>query len=412
MSIFLYTAAHQNGALVTGERESENEKTLAQALKSEGLFLLEARDKAKKGSLASLDVGAIFGDLISHIRPISLVDKMFFARNLAVMVEAGLSLTRALDALAQESTNQKFQKVISDINNAVIKGKAFAEALKPYEKIFGTLFIGMIEVGEATGKLGLVLKLLASQMKKDYNIRRRVKGAMFYPAVVITALLIVGTLMMVYVVPTLSQTLKELGATLPPTTQVIIFISDMIVNYSLWFGAGLVTLGILIWRILHTAQGKAIFDRMILKTPLFGPLFRKFNTARFCRTLAYLIASGVPIVRSLEITSGVLGNSLFKNAVTDASKEIQKGKQLNQILTAHHALFPPLVIQMIQVGEETGKISDMLLRLAMFFEEEVTNTTKNMSSIIEPVLMIVVGTAVGFFAVSMLQPIYGSLGNI
>lgn len=410
MPTFTYSATDKVGATVKGEREAENEKALTQVLKQEGLFLLEAKEK--KTGLARFNASINVGELLSRLRPVNIVEKMFFARNLAVMIGAGLPLTRGLNALAEESTNPKFRKIISDINSGVVKGKSFAESLRTHEKVFGVLFINMVEVGETTGKLTLVLKLLANQMKKDYNLRKRVKGAMFYPAIIISALIIIGVLMMLYVVPTLTATIKELGVELPFTTKIVIAISDALVSYLVWFLVSLLLVAFLFWRALKTVRGKTIFDRLILKAPVFGALIKKFNVARFCRTLAYLITSGVPVVKSLEITSSVLGNTLYSAAIKEAAGEIQKGKQLNQILSAHRVIFQPLVTQMIQVGEETGKISDMLLRLALFFEEDVTATTKNLSTIIEPILMIFIGAAVGFFAISMLQPIYGSLGNI
>ena len=352
------------------------------------------------------------GDAISRIRTVSIVEKMFFTRNLGVMIAAGLSLPRALEALAEESSNKKFKKIIRDINDAVIKGKSFAESLRTHEKVFGPLFINMIEVGEASGKLVLILKLLANQMKKDYTLRKRVRGAMMYPAVILIALSGIGTLMMVYVVPTLTETILGLGATLPLTTRLIIGISQFIVHDGLWLAVGIAALGFAAWRFLKTKYGKDFFDTWILRVPIFGALVRKYNEARFCRTLSYLLTAGVPIVRSLEITSRVLGNVQFSRAAEQASEEVQKGKELHVILAAHEAAFQPIVKQMIAVGEESGKLASMLLRLALFFEEEVADTTKNMSTIIEPILMIVIGAIVGLFAVSMLQPIYSSLGNL
>ena len=270
----------------------------------------------------------------------------------------------------------------------------------------------MVESGETSGKLEKVLKLLARQMKRDHDLRSRVKGAMMYPAIIITALFGIGALMMIYVVPTLAQTIKELGVPLPITTQIIIFISDMMVNYVLWVLLALIITGVGFFRLIKTKKGKAIFDTLILKLPIFGLLIKKVNVARMTRTLSYLISSGVPIVRSLEITGSILGNTLYREALAEAAVDIQKGRQLNEILREYPNIFQPIVIQMIQVGEETGKITSMLLRVALFFEEDVNNTTKNLSTIIEPILMVIIGTIVGFFAVSMMQPIYGSLGNL
>lgn len=393
-----------------GEREAENQQALSQALKQEGLFLLEAREKGAKSASAGLNIS--IDEYLSIFTPIKLIDKMFFARNLAVMVEAGLSINRALDALAEQASNKRFKKIIGEVNRSITQGKSFADSLRPHEKVFGSLFISMVAVGEVTGKLTLILKLLGNQMRKDHDLKKRVRGAMIYPIIIILVLIVVGTLMMLYVVPTLTQAIIELGVELPFTTKIVIGLSDFVQHYILWIVAGAVASVVLLWRALKTAAGKAIFDRVVLKIPIFGPLIRNYNTARFCRTLAYLITSGVSFVKSLEIVSTVLGNTLFKNAVTAAASEVQKGRQLHEILQEHKAIFQPIAIQMISVGEETGKVSSMLLRLALFFEEDVTSTTKNLSSVIEPILMVIIGGAVGFFAISMLQPIYGSLGAL
>lgn len=408
MTVFVYSAADQAGKVSKGEREAADQKALAVALRGEGLLVLEATEKKGIGAVINFDIG----EMLSRIRPISLVEKMFFARNLGVMVAAGLPLTRALDALGREARNPKFKRVIADMSGEVVKGKSFAEGLRRHATVFGDLFINMVEVGETTGKLTLVLKLLANQMKRDHTLKKRVKGAMMYPAIIMIALAGVGTLMMYYVVPTITATIKELGVPLPLSTRIVMAISDTLVRYGVYVAVGFAALVWLVWRLLHTGTGKDLFDTAVLRAPIFGPLIRKFNTARLCRTLSYLITAGVPIVRSLEITAGVLGNSLFRDAVRASAGDIQKGKQLAGSLAGKPRLFPPLVIQMIAVGEETGKIAEMLLRLGLFFEEEVNGVTKNLSTIVEPILMIVIGVIVGFFAVSMLQPIYGSLGSI
>jgi type IV pilus assembly protein PilC len=409
MPIYVYSAAKKTGEVVKGEKEAGSQKELAAALKSEDLLLFDAKEKSKV-KMAGFNIN--IDSIISRLRPISLIDKMVFARNLAVMIGAGLSLTKAIAALVEEANNQKFKNILSDVNSSIIKGKTFAEALKPHEKIFGELFINMVSSGEASGKLERVLKLLARQMKRDHDLRSRVKGAMMYPTIILIALFGIGALMMVYVIPTLAATIKELDAPLPLSTKIIISVSDVLTNYGLWVILGLLVAAVIFYRLLKTKKGKAIFDTIILKAPIFGSLVKKFNSARMARTLSYLISSGVPIVGSLEITSSVLGNTLYRRALSEAGAEIQKGKQLNEILRLHPELFQPIVLQMIQVGEETGKISSMLLRIALFFEEDVNNTTKNLSTIIEPLLMIFIGAIVGFFAVSMLQPIYGSLGNL
>lgn len=411
MPLYLYTAAKKDGTEMKGERDAENVPALARALRAENLFLLHAEEKGRASARAA-SLQETFERVASFLTPISLQDKIFFARNLSVMIDAGFSFTRALDAIAKESQNPKIKKMAEGLTYSVTEGKTFANALTPYEDVFGILFIHMVEVGEASGKLVSILKLLTRQMKKDYDLRRRVRGALIYPSIIIGLLIVIGFFMMTWVVPTLTDTIQELNVEIPASTQFIISLSTFLGNYALWIVGAVFALIILFWRFLKTTTGKAAFDRAILRMPIFGPLIQKFNVARFCRIFSYLITAGVPIVKSLDITSKVLGNSLFQDAVYRASREIQKGEQLHVIFERYPKLFQPTVLQMLSVGEETGKLSDMTLRLAIFYEEEVNSTTKNLSTVIEPILMVVIGLVVGFFAVSMLQPIYSSLGSI
>jgi len=405
--LYTYTAVDKNGQSSSGEREAENERDLAGKLKNEELFLLEAREK-KRSVRGSFSVSAF----ISRFRGVSLVERMMFSRNLAVMIGAGLSLTKALKASEKQTANQKFKALISGLRESVLKGKSFNEALALHEKTFGPLFIHMIESGEASGKLEYTLKLLARQMKRDHDLISKVRGAIIYPAVIIFALVIVGALMMIYVVPTLTATFRELNISLPPTTLFIIITSEILINYYLLI-LGLIPVAVYaVTLFLKTERGKRYQSTVAIRLPIFGALIRKFNAARFSRILSALLSSGLPIARSLEITSKVLGNVHFKNSILKASLEIQKGRNLSAILGERPELYPPLVTQMLEVGEETGTLSRMLLRLALFYESEVSSTTKNLSSIIEPLLMIIVGTMVGFFAISMIQPIYSGLGGL
>ena len=408
MVMFLYSATDSSGKISKGERDAENAKALAVLLRKENLLLLEAKERDSSGFRLNIDIG----DLTSRFRPISSADKMFFARNLSVMVSAGLSLTRALDALEKEATNKKFKRVIADTSAAVARGVSFAEALRRHREVFNDLFINMVEVGEATGRLSLVLKLVGNQMKRDRTLLKRVRGAMMYPGVILVTLVIIGGIMMRYVVPTLTATIIDLGVPLPLSTRIVIGTSDFLSVYGWVVMGGLVVLTVSLWRIKKIPAVKNMLGRYVLKLPIFGSLIQKLNTARFCRTLACLITSGVPIIRSLEITAGVVGNSRFRDVLREAIQGVEKGVQLNVLFARYPDVFPSLVTQMLAVGEETGKIGEMLLRLALFFEEEVASITKNLSTIIEPILMVLIGLVVGIFAVSMLQPIYSSLGNI
>ena len=407
--LYSYTAIARDGKSAVGELEAGSERELADKLRHEGLILLEARApgvpraQAWSGRLESFTALA---------RRVSLVDRMVFARNLAVMIGAGLPLVRSLETLEAQTSNPRLQAIIRGVRDGVLKGRSLAESLKPHERTFGPLFVNMVESGELSGNLEKVLKLLARQMRKDHDLRSKVRGALIYPAIIVVALVAVGALMMIYVVPTLTQTFRELEIALPVTTRLIIAVSELLLHYGIWVLAGAVLLGALAWRAVQTPFGRSFFHAAMLRLPILGPLLEEFNSALFSRTLASLISSGIPIVKSLEVTAGVLGNIHFRNAVLQAASSIQQGRKLGEILAERPDLFPPVVTQMVSVGEETGTLSRMLLRLALFYEDEVATVTKNLSSVIEPILMIVIGAIVGFFAVSMIQPIYSGLGNL
>lgn len=405
----LYTirAVDASGKTLASEREAGSERELADTLRREGYLLLDAE------SVKTMASRYRFSNLFSiSFGRISLVERMVFSRNLAVMIGSGLPLTRALDALAQQSANRRFHDIVLSIKQAVVAGKTFAEGLEPFRSIFGVLFISMIESGEISGNLERVLKILSRQMKRDHDLRSKVRGAMLYPTIVFVVLIIVGVLMMIFVVPTLTETFTDLGIQLPITTRLVIWTSHALLTYYIYLALAVAGIAIGVFQWSKTERGKDMISAITLRLPIFGPLVKKLNSARFARTLSSLITSGIPITKSLEVTASILGNTKFRAALAEAAVSIQRGDPLSGILKQHGDLFPPMVTEMIQVGEETGTISKMLLRLALFYEEEVTNTTKNLSSIIEPILMVVVGIVVGFFAVSMIQPIYSGLGNI
>jgi len=402
MPVYKYKAMSADNSIKEGVLDAKSETDLAHSLASKGLRVISIN----KGENKSIkDISISFG-------PVSLVEKMIFSKNLAVMMGAGLSLVRSLDVLAEQTKSEKFKKIIKSISSDVQKGESLSAGMEKHKSTFDNLYTSMVKVGETAGNLQEVLNSLAMQMKKDHDIVSRVKGALMYPGVILTAMLGIGALMMTIVVPSLAKTFNDLGGQLPASTQFIISLSDFLVNF--WYIALIIILVLIVFfrQALKTESGKKIFDKIILKTPIFGNLSRQLNSARFSRMLATLINSGVSVVDSLNILSSTLGNWYFANSVSVAAKEIQKGKPLNEVLAAYEDIYPPLVIQMIQVGEETGALTDIMAQLADFYEEEVDNMTKNLSTIIEPILMILIGAAVGFFAISMITPMYSVLDNV
>src|SRR3990167_743527 len=401
---FTYSAKSIDGQIKSGKQEAKDKEELAAALRSQGFFLMSVEDGSEK---KRFDISALLAKL-NFFQKISLVERIMFTRNLAVMIGAGLALNRALTVLKMQTTSKKFQAIIAQISDDIQAGKPFSESLNRHPNVFPDLYVSMVKIGETAGNLEEVLNNLAEQMKKDHDIVSRVKGALIYPAVI----LIVGYLMMTIVVPKLSAVFLELGADLPLSTKILITMSDIMKNY-LYLAAGGAVVGVYLFRMfIKTSFGKRRLDELILKMPVNKNLSKQLNSARFCRTLSTLVDSGVPIVKALEILAHTMTNTLFSDSLKNAAEEIQKGKTLFNAMEKYSGLYPPLVTQMVAVGEETGSLTKVLIKLADFYEEEVNNITKNLSTIIEPVLMVIIGAAVGFFAISMITPMYNVMNNI
>ena len=401
MPRYSYIAKTRQGDPRVGILEAENEHELAAILRKEGSILIKAEstDRRRKNIHFS----------IPFLGRVSLVNKTMFTRNLKVMVSAGVSLPRSLKILSDQTRSNKFRKILLVVKERITKGESFSNSLSGHPDVFPEVFVNMIKVGEESGTLEKVLEVLTNQMEKEYEIKSRIKGAMIYPVVIVSAMTGIGVLMLIMVVPKLSKLFNDLQIPLPLTTRVVIAIGNFLSEF--WYTLPfIIILAIVVFRlILKTKIGKLVFDTIVLKIPVISPLVKKTNAAITVRILSSLISAGVPIVRSLEIVSGALGNVYYKEAMLKAAESVRKGSKLGDVLKKYDNIYPNLVIQMIAVGEETGETSTILKKLADFFEEEVANATKNLSSVIEPVLMLIIGAMVGFFAISMIQPMYSML---
>jgi len=406
MAIYYYTAKTQDGQTKSGTIEAKDETSLAHGLREEGIILISAQvlGEEKKKSKKSLIVR--FRGIFSRV---SLIEKLMFARHLAVMITAGFSLNRGLEVLAKQTTNPTFKKIINNLNNGIKKGETLADNLAKYPKVFNNFFVSMVRVGEKGGSLEKVLKILYQYLKKEHDFKSRVKGAMVYPAVIVVALIGIGTLMMVMVVPKLTATFKELKVTLPLTTRIVMGVSDFLSNYFFYVVIAFIVLIIFLIRFLKTKKGKYLLSWTILRLPILKNIAKKMNCAKFARSFSSLMESGVPVVESLTITAQTLGNVFYYQSLINIASEVKKGKNIQQSLESYTDIYPVLVTQMIGVGEETGELADIINRLADFYEEEVTNVTDNLASVVEPALMIIIGAIVGFFAVSMIQPMYSMM---
>lgn len=365
-------------------------------------------DEEKKPKKKSIEIN--FSKFLNKLQTVGLKDKIFFTKNLGVMIKAGLSLGQALHALAEQTQNKKFKKILIEIEEKIKKGISFAESLKPYPKTFSQLFVSMISSGEASGNLEEVLKQLHRQMTRDHALISKIRGAMIYPVIVITAMISIGIGMVVFVIPKFMSIFEELNAELPFVTRTLMTVSNFAATNGLIVLISVIVITGVLIKIFKTSSGKNFLHSIFLKTPILAPIVKKINLARFSRTLSSLLKTDIPIVKAFEITARVLGNVHYKNALNSASEKIQKGEHIRSSLMQYNKLFPAVVIQMVTVGEETGALDSVLDELASFYEDDIDQTMKNLPTIIEPVLMLVLGLGVGFMAVAVLMPMY-SLGQ-
>lgn len=395
----------KDGKEFTSTIEALNKGALYAELRSRGEeFISAAEEKKGVTSLTSLS--------LPFMGSVKQIDKILFARNLSAMLSAGLALSKALSVLERQTGSKEFKRVIRELNDGISRGGTLSGELARHSKVFPQLFVSMVKAGEESGKLAQALMLIASQMEKGYLLGKKIKGAMIYPAIILTVMLGIGIMMMIYVVPTLTETFRELNVALPAPTRVIVAVSDFLLNHTVLFFGMLILAGLLIYSFIKSKPGGRLFDFLIPRMPLIGGIAKETNAARTARTLSSLLASGVEVVSALSITADVMGNTYYKEVLTQASKNIEKGLPLSSVFLSNEHLYPPLVGEMMSVGEETGELSDMLLRLAEFYEGEVDQKTKDLSTIIEPILMVVIGGSVGFFALSMIAPTYSLVDSI
>ncbi|PIR13380.1 hypothetical protein COV49_02485 [Candidatus Falkowbacteria bacterium CG11_big_fil_rev_8_21_14_0_20_39_10] len=337
---------------------------------------------------------------------IPIKEKLFFVQYLNIMLKSGISLAAGLETLAKQTDNKRFAKIIKNVSASVEKGVSFTESLKPHQDVFGELFISMIEAGELSGKLEDVLGQLYIQLKKRHELNSKVKGALTYPAVIVFAMGGIGIFMMIMVVPKMIDMLQSFGAELPLPTKILIAVSSGIVNNGLFVGVAVVVFILGFVQALRTYRGKYIFQAILLKTPIISPIIKKINLAHFSRTISSLLKTDIMIIKTFEITANVLGNLHYRKAVIEMSERIQKGSQINEVVIAYPKLFPPVVNQIISVGEQTGELDSILSELAGFYEGEVDKIMDNLPSIIEPLLILFLGVGVGAMAVAVIMPMY------
>ncbi len=405
MKVF-YSAKNYSGETKAEEIDVENERELASQLRVDGYILTSFKElsEEKKNNTSVKFMDRFFS--------ISLKDKLMFTRNLSVMISSGLPISKSVYNISLQTKNKKFQQILNNIFDDIQAGTTFADGLAHYPNVFGDLFVNMVRVGESSGNLEEILEILSIQLEKEHDLTSKIKGAMTYPAVIIVAMIGIAVLMLTYILPKMMGVFADMKVDLPASTQFIIEMSNMLRAHYIAVAVGLVFFIMAIRFLLTTESGKRILGFILINIPVIKNMVIKVNCARFARIYSSLLRSGVPVVQALTIISNTLTNYYYKKAAKDGIEDVQKGVSLSTVIGKNPKVFPVLMAQMAQVGEETGKTEVVLLKLAEFYEDEVDQISKNMSSIIEPVLMIFIGGAVGFFAISMLQPMYSLMDNI
>lgn len=337
-------------------------------------------------------------------------DVMLFTRQLSTMIDAGLPIVQGLDVLAQQSQNKTFAKVLRQIKQDVEGGETFAESLKKHPKIFDELYTNMVVAGEVGGILDIILTRLAAYMEKAVKLKAKIKGAMIYPASIVTVAVIVTAILLIYVIPIFADMFASFGKALPLPTQIAVNLSYMTVAYLQYIIAAVIALIVGLRMISRTKKGRFVLDGILLKLPIFGDLFRKTAVARFTRTLGTLLSSGVTILDALLITGKTAGNKVVEKAILGARQSITEGKTLTAPLMASQ-IFPPMVCQMINVGETTGTLDAMLAKIADFYDEEIDTAVANLTALMEPLVIVFLGVVIGGLVISMYLPIF-QLGSL
>ncbi len=399
MAVYVWVAQGRAGEMKKGETEALNEAAVRTQLRRQGLKPTKVKEKPKD-----------LLEMIPFRGSVKGKDVVIFSRQFSTMISAGLPLIQCLDILAGQEQNKAFARIIRNVKEDIEGGSTLTDALKKYPKVFDDLFINMIAAGEAGGILDTILNRLATYLEKAMKLKRKVKGAMTYPAVVLFVSIAVITLLLVKVVPVFQGIFSGMGRELPFLTQFLIDLSNFITNNALYIVGAMIVAVVALVKFYQTDQGRSLFDRMILKPPVIGPLMRKVAIAKFTRTLSTMISSGVPILDGLEIVSRTAGNKIVEKALMETRKNISEGKTIAEPLAAT-SVFPPMVVQMIAVGEATGSLDSMLTKIADFYDDEVETAVNAMTSMLEPMLMVFLGGVVGGMIVAMYLPIF-QIGSI
>ncbi|MFA5700829.1 MAG: type II secretion system F family protein [Desulfuromonas sp.] len=403
MAKFSWEGTSRDGKTHKGNMEAPNQAVVQAQLRRQGIVTNKIKERGK-GFDIEINIPG-FGPKVTT------KDLVVFTRQFATMIDAGLPLVQCLDILSSQQENKTFKLILLEIKNDVESGSTFADALKKHPKAFDDLFVNLVAAGEIGGILDTILNRLAAYIEKAMKLKKQVKSAMTYPTTIISIAVIVIGVILVFVIPAFEKMFADFGGALPAPTQIVISLSNFIQDYILFIIGGFILLVFLFKKIYATEKGRAKIDHWALKAPIFGILIRKVAVAKFTRTLGTMVSSGVPILDGLDITSRTAGNKTVERAIIEVRKSISEGHTIAEPL-AKSGVFPPMVCQMIAVGEQSGSIDTMLNKIADFYDDEVDDAVGNLTAMMEPLLMLFLGTTVGGLVIAMYLPIFKLAGTV
>lgn len=401
MSVFKYKAIDPEQETITGLVEAGNEEEAIDILREKNLSIVSLKEEAIKGQ-------SQFSFVLDRIKTKDLVT---FARQFSVLISANVPLVPSLKILVDQTSNVKFKMVLSEITDEVDEGAQLSAALEKRPEVFSNFFIHVVRSGETSGKLDEVLNYLADELEKDYDMMSKIKGAMTYPIFVMSMLLVVGVVMMIFILPKLTDVLQESGVELPLATRILIWTSHFLANY--WWSLFFVIFGIVsLFKFINKMpQAKSFIDLVKLRVPIFGKLFQNVYLVRFTRSLQTLIIGGVNISKALGIVAEVVSNEAYRNLILSAKKEVEDGNSISSAFV-DSKIIPKIVPQMMNIGEKTGKLDEVLMRITEFYSREINNTVSNLMVLMEPIIMIIMGIAVGIMVAAIILPMYNMASGI
>ena len=401
MPEYVWKGVNRKGKKKKGEMEAESENFVRLTLRRQGIEPTKIKPKPK--------------DLFENIKflqpRVTEKDIVVMTRQFATMIDAGLPLVQCLEILYSQQENRTFKGILKNIKEDVEEGSTFADALKQHPEVFDDLFVNLVAAGEIGGILDIILNRLAAYIEKAAKLKKKVKGAMTYPIVVMVIAVMVVAVILIFVIPVFQTMFAEFGRALPVPTQIVVGLSNFAKNYILYIIVGVVVLIFLFRRFYRTEKGQALVDNLVLKAPVFGMLLRKVAVAKFTRTLGTMISSGVPILDSLDIVAATAGNKTIEEAIRETRQSISEGRTIAEPL-ADSEVFPSMVVQMISVGEATGALDTMLGKIADFYDDEVDAAVDALTAMLEPFMMVFLGGTIGALVVSMYLPIFQMAGAV